>query len=506
MIRMRWCPTAAVAAVVFLVGQACQAQVIDSRWIDDTSGTWVDPDRWSTPEFPSARGPDTYRAIIDFDAGGPYTISLSSAIDLDQLVYTSGDATIDGGGVGTLTVRTDIELGDATITALADLMSEGTLRFTGDALCEIDDTPSCHVGSVARKTGTGDIAFLGSTVFELGSATTFTIENSGDFIGDTTALLRNDGTFTKQSPGLTLIEDVQFENNGTIVVQQGTLEITNPVLPSPDTLGPAIYDVADGATLDLRGRTLTTNQASVFLRGPDAVFRELSAVDLNQGLVQVVSGANVTFSATSGLRNEGDLIAAGAGSSIRTTSPLVNAGGTITVQGGGEVLAGGPGLSNEGVVQGEGTIDAETFVNNGVVSPGNSPGVLVTENASGTNHVFQQGTLGTLLIEIEGRTPGIDHDVLDVRGIALINGTLDLRFAPFSGEPQVQPGDQFNIIFARGVDGAFQDVRVRGLGTEGQVDVFLNPNGVVVVVREVPTPGVLAVLGLGALAASRRRR
>ncbi len=489
--------------VLGMCAHASMGQVIDATWIDDTSGIWSDAARWSSPDFPTARGPDRYRAIIDFDSGGAYTISLGAAIDLDSLSFLSTDATIDGGGTGTIVVRSELEFGDGTARAISELMSEGTLLFTGDLVAEIDDTPLCHVGSIGRKTGSGEILLTGSTVFEIMSGSSFTIENSGDFMGDTTARIVNDGIFAKQSPGTTLIEDVGFVNTGTVVVEQGRLEVTNPILPSLGTLGPATYDIFDGAVLDFSGTPLDTNQADVIFRGPDSAFVGFSSVETNQGLARAEGGANIAFTPTSGLSNEGVLQADGSGSTITATGTLNNTG-QITVFNGG-IVRSTLVENNLGVVEGNGSIETASFTNNGLVSPGNSPGVLVTENPVGT-HVFQQGVDGTLLIEIEGRTPGVTHDVLDVRGIALFDGTLQLEFSPFSGEPPVQAGDQFEIILADGIDGQFRDIQLSGLGTQGQVDVFLNPSGVLVVVREVPSPGALAVLGLGGVLAARRRR
>lgn len=508
MTKMRISRAATAAGVVLLAGQAAFGQ-IDSTWIDDTSGSWSDAGRWSTPDFPTARGVDRYRAIIDFDSGGAYTIDLATDIDLDFLRFTSADATIDGGSIGTIVVRTDIELGNATIRALDELMSEGTLRFSGDTLCEIDDTPACHVGGAARKTGLGDIRFSGTTIFEVGTSSTFTIESSGDFVGDSTALFRNGGMLTKESAGLTLIDGVAFENTGTVIIEQGTLRITNPVLPAPTTLGPAVYDIGNAATLDFPGTTIDTNQADVIFRSSDSVFSQFSSVDLNQGLVQAEGGADVFFAPSGGLTNEGALIADGASSTITATSIIDNNGGMITVLNGGVVTAGGGASTlnnNSGVVQGNGTVQAAMFINDGLVSPGNSPGVLVTQDPGGGSHVFEQTPGGTLLIEIAGRVPGVGHDVLDVQGIALMDGTLELEFSPFMGEPQVQPGDQFQIILADGIDGMFRDIQLRGLGLEGQVDVLFNPGAIVVIVREVPAPGALAVLAMGGLVATRRRR
>ncbi|MFI4917340.1 MAG: hypothetical protein ACIAS6_12650 [Phycisphaerales bacterium JB060] len=503
MTRMRSCQAAAAVGVGLFAGQAALAQVIDATWIDDTSGAWSDAARWSSPDFPTARGPDIYRAIIDFESGGAYTISLGAAIDLDQLVFTSSDASLDGGGTGSLIVRTDVELGDATVRSLDEFMIEGTLRFGGGVLCEIEDTPGCQTDGSARKTGTGDIAFTGSTMFEFASGTSFTIENTGDIIGDTTARFVNGGTLSKQSPGTTRIEDVGFVNTGTVVVEQGVLEITNPILPSIGTLGPATYDIFDEAVLDLPGTALNTNQANVIFRGPDSAFPQFSGIENNEGLARAEGGADITFSPTSGLNNEGVLQADGAGSTITAMGSLTNTG-QVTVFNGGIIRS----IiidNNSGVIEGNGTIQASTLNNNGLVSPGNSPGVLVTENTLGS-HTYQQGSTGTLLIEIAGRTPGIDHDVLDVRGIALFDGTLELEFSPFMGEPPVQPGDQFQVVLADGIDGQFRDIQLRGLGLEGQVEVFFNPDGLLVVVQQVPAPCALPLLGLGGLIAARRRR
>ncbi len=497
---------AAASLATLAAASIAHGQVIESPWVTAPSGSWTDAARWSTPEFPTARGPDEYRAIIDV-LGGPYTISLGSDIDLSELVYTSSDATIDGGGVGTIVVRDDLEFGATTVRAIAELMSEGTLRFTGDTVCEIDDTPLCLPGlASARKLGAGDILLSGTGLIEISSGATFTIENSGDIIGDPTARLINAGTFTKDSPGLTLIEDLAFENTGTVVVRQGTLEITDPVLPSIGVLGPATYEIDPGAAVSFSGTTLDTNQADVIFNGPGASFSELSGVTLNQGLVLAAGGAAFVFSDNSTFTNEGDLAALGSGSVISTIGAISNNNSALTVDGGGVISAGGTGVTNNGLAQGVGTIVGETFLNIGVVSPGNSPGTLVTESATGANHVFEQTGAGVLMIEIEGRTPGVTHDVLEVRGVAIFDGTLQLDFAPFSGEPPIQAGDQFQIILADNIDGVFNNIDISGLGTEGAVDVFLNPTGVVVVVTQVPAPGAIAVLGLGGLAALRRRR
>ncbi|MCW5756044.1 MAG: PEP-CTERM sorting domain-containing protein [Phycisphaeraceae bacterium] len=501
----------AVAALglAALAGPSAFAQ-IQSTWENPVSGSWTDAAFWSTPEFPTARGPDTYLAIID-QTGSAYTISLGSAVDLDGLRFTSGNATIDGGGLGTIVVRTDLEFGGATARAIAELLVEGTLRFTSAAGSTLDDTPLCLPGlATARKTGSGTINLIGTSIIEQLAGSLFIIENSGDFTGDSTARWNNDGLIVKQSPGDTRVVGIAFNNTGTVVVEQGAFIVENPVLPSALTLGPATYDIGDGARFDLPGTTLATNEATVIFRGPDSVFDQFSNINTNRGTVRAEGGANVAFTPTLGLVNEGVLIADGNSSRISLGGNLANNGGIVTLLNGGVVSsANGSGSvnNNGGLLQGNGTIQGATILNNGIVSPGNSPGVLITEgDGSGLPHIYQQGPAGTLLIEIGGRTPGIGHDVLEVRGIALLDGVLQLEFLPFTGEPPVTPGDQFQILLAEGIDGRFRDVILNGLGGEGAVEVFINPGVVVVVVVSIPAPGSLALLGLGAVFATRRRR
>lgn len=501
--------TAAALGFVALLTPMAQAQ-IESTWENPVSGSWTDAAFWSTPDFPTARGTDTYLAIID-RTGADYTIDLDTAIDLDGLRFTSGNATIDGGGVGTLIVRTDLEFGDATARAIADLLVAGTLRFTGATSSGLDDTPLCLPGlSTARKTGVGAITLTGTASIHQLVGSIFIIENSGDFTGDATARWINEGLIVKQSPGDTRVTGIAFEHTGTLVIEQGAFIIDNPVLPAPSTLGPAIYDIGDGAELSMPGTVLTTNEATVIYRGSDSVFDQFTTVATNRGTIRAEGGANVAFSPTQGLTNEGTLSVDGANSRVDVAGALTNDGGTITLLNGGVVSSSngfGTTTNNNGVVQGNGTIQSVLFANNGTVSPGNSPGVLIVEGPlPGFPSAYQQGPQGTLLIEIAGRTPGTGHDVLDVRGAALFDGTLVLDFQPFSGEPAVSVGDQFQIVLAQGVDGQFREVILNGLGSGGSVDVTFNPGGVVVIVTAIPAPGALALLGMGALLADRRRR
>ncbi len=105
--------------------------------------------------------------------------------------------------------------------------------------------------------------------------------------------------------------------------------------------------------------------------------------------------------------------------------------GTLTVSNGGAVQAMTIIVGSLGEVHGNGFITGNVQ-NGGLVSPGNSPGVLtITGN-------YTQTTAGKLLIELAGTTLGTQYDQLHVSGTVTLDGTLQISllsdFAPSSGD------------------------------------------------------------------------
>ena len=154
---------------------------------------------------------------------------------------------------------------------------------------------------------------------------------------------------------------------------------------------------------------------------------------------------------TGGGNNTINSLIFGSGSSLTVnntlfvTSGLVNLGNNSTIHLNGTLSANllntffGSTLSGNGGIIGN-------LVNNGLVSPGNSPGVI---RVSGN---FTQSRTGTLRIEIGG-TSEADFDRLIVGGHANLDGTLDLvRLNNFD----LKRGDKITFLVANGgVDGEF---------------------------------------------------
>jgi len=91
---------------------------------------------------------------------------------------------------------------------------------------------------------------------------------------------------------------------------------------------------------------------------------------------------------------------------------------------------------NGGTLGGSGTLGALTVGAGGTLAPGNSPGILSVDSLT-----LAAGS--TTQMEINGPTPGSEHDQINVTNVATLDGTLDLVFGFVPGD-----GDQFNLINA----------------------------------------------------------
>jgi T5SS/PEP-CTERM-associated repeat protein len=150
---------------------------------------------------------------------------------------------------------------------------------------------------------------------------------------------------------------------------------------------------------------------------------------------------------------------------------------SLTVSNGGTVQAiNGLIVGTLGEVHGNGSITANVQ-NGGLVSPGNSPGVLtITGN-------YTQSTAGKLLIELAGTAPGAQYDQLLITGSAALDGALQVSllsgFAPSSGS-------SFDILTATGgITGTFSNQQLPMLAgglvwnlSYGPNDVILSVGGV----------------------------
>lgn len=220
----------------------------------------------------------------------------------------------------------------------------------------------------------------------------------------TSLTVESGGKVTISSPGSDGMEvSDDFSNNGTIIIT------------SPSGKGIVVKSAAAGATIENKG----------------------------SGTIEV--------SGVSGAGNHALLLPSG---TAMTNDGILNLSGT-----GDNIFNGSGDLTNNGTLKGNGTIDANDFIAaaGSTISPGTSPGTLTFDQTSETD--FSNGI--TIVIEINGTTPGTTYDqiVIPGNGVDISGATLSL-----SGSYTPMSGDVFTIFSSpNGVTGNFAGIPNNGL-------------------------------------------
>jgi len=195
--------------------------------------------------------------------------------------------------------------------------------------------------------------------------------------------------------------------------------------------------------------------------------------------VVVASGAVLAFNNALNL-NGNSLTKTGAGT--MQINNALNTGGSVAAFAAGSVT-------------GSGTILGDVVNTGATVAPGNSPGTLtITGN-------YTQESDATLAIELAGLVQGNDYDLLDVSGIAALNGGT-LAVTLLDGfEPS--EGDVFDILNASAITGAgFDSLGLPALAPGLAWDTSSLMSSGALAVSAVPEPATIISFLLGALGIS----
>lgn len=136
----------------------------------------------------------------------------------------------------------------------------------------------------------------------------------------------------------------------------------------------------------------------------------------------------------------------------------------------------------------------------GTISPGSSAGTMTIIGGLGIVLSTPDRAAGRIIMEIGGSTAGVGYDTINVVGYLGLGGTLELNslnsFVPM-------PGQTFELFNVSGpITGQFESI----IDNTGYGFIFSTAGGVGIVTATVPSPGGLAVVALGALFVSSRRR
>jgi len=462
------------------------------------------------------------------NTGGVLTALDGSVVQLSNTILTGGTLATSGSGVirlpvsasalgkfenlGTLDIRASTTLSSGTIT------NHGTILLgNGSAGASLSMTPGVVLGGNGMLTLSNSLSNeIASASIGTGSLTNahgHTIQGAGR-IGTYGLVVVNQGLIlANQSNRLELVDPgyvaAKLTNEGTLRAASGSTLQVNGNLTNFDaathTLSGGRYEVQGTMRLPATGG-IATNAADIVLDGPASrLYAGVTgttdalasfATNYGGGRFEIRNGRNFT---AADFLNAGH-VAIGGGSLFMADNYAQIAGvtevdGTLWVLGN-LAIAGGQ-MKGSGSVLGN-------VVNAGVISPGNSPGVL---SVAGD---FTQ-TTGVLAMELGA----LAADRLVVEGTATLGGTLEVSLwtAPNASPFVPGPGQQFDLVLAAVIAGHFDQVLLPQIaGIAWSLDHLIDVNGATDVLRlstkPVPLPPalLLAVSALATTVAMTRRR
>ena len=324
--------------------------------------------------------------------------------------------------------------GDSNTTGVFDLAGAATLQFTGLG------------GGVANfDTPTPFIAAAGAQLAIVGANPAVNFNSPGTVLPANLSV-QND-VFLGGSGDLQI--DGPFTLNGTVSIS-GSLTTTNTVDVDATSTISGVWN--NQGTLDWNGGTINLD-GGIF--NNDGVFNILTTTTVNgtgifnhnnAAVINKSTAGDTRYFVTTFNANSGSTINISAGS--LTIDNFVNNFGTVTLTNN-TTLNTAPTFVNRtgGLVQGVGTVDATTFINQGNVGPGNSPDILVI------NGDLDLDPTSVLDFEIGGTTPGpTGHDQIVVTGNVTLDGTIN---ATLFGGFTPSDGNIFDIILGTIVGGSF---------------------------------------------------
>ena len=245
---------------------------------------------------------------------------------------------------------------------------------------------------------------------------------------------------------------------GTSAVLNGTVEFSAGTLQGSWTIGAgATLNPAAGNSKFLTALTLT-NQGTIAVPAGITLSTQNGTTISNQGTIALQGTFTYNGGAIGTFVNTGLVAATGPFGGIGGNLGFDNRG-IVNVATGGTLSLPGD-FTNNGTLQGTGTLSTNVLTNAGHVAPGGSPGTL-TLNAS-----YVQASTGVLDVEI-GSSGTADSYIIN--GSAQLGGTLALTC---TGGCLLRDGDTFVVLDSTGAEtGTFASVTTTGFSPGFQYDL-----------------------------------
>lgn len=437
-------------SAAMLPGMAVAAAV---DWASATSGSWTDASKWNPTIVPG--GADD--AVIGA-TGAAYTVNLNANASINNLVLNSADAHFSLRSNANLTLN-------GTFSNIASylLIADNSTQVSGPGTLSNDSTMLLANGGAINTT------FVNNGVMDVqgDSWSTWTLDVGG--------VATNNGTIN-----LTSYNDTTSLDNPILNFHQG-LTNNGTIVMRTSTYGSGSGSGANSTTLNIGSGGVLVNQG-------------LGHIILEGGGTRIINGT---------VANQGSLSAA-TNITLGTAGSDHSNSGTLTLLNNSVATIYGNSFTNlaGGVLGGIGTFNANAtgILNQGTVSPGQSPGLL---SITGD---YTQAAGGILDIEIGGLLAGTEFDRLLVSGDANLAGTLNVTV--LNGfDPAI--GSTFDFLVAGSRLGTFDQLLFSGL-TGKSFDITYGSNfaSLTVVASAVPLPPSVYLFGfalVGLVGVARRR-
>ncbi len=392
--------TLSLTIFLSLGAQSVNAQItFDCDWVTG-DGNWSDGGQWTTcnSTFPDNDGGTTYNA--NKDASG--TATLTEAITIGELTFTVG--TITGDFLLTVT-------GVASTWTGGGMSGTGTTQFDGDLTVGESGLQDFRGGRIVITNGTTTWSNTANNVGRFRSGGASTISNQGTWqdqnafnnnmsndFGGTGSTFINDGSYVKSGAGEVTFSagagGVAFDNNGSVAVNNGLLELNGGGNSTGGT-----YTVASGATLQLGGSqeidaSSSISGANVILGGANGISNIAASYDVSD-----------STSVTQGTHN--------------LDGPIADLGSALSVSGGTLTVNGAVTTFSDSVTISNGTLDlvAVTDSTSGYEQTGGTLDGTGTLTVTGASSIWTGGGMaGTGTTQFDGDLTVGESGVQDFRG------------------------------------------------------------------------------------------
>jgi len=447
-------------------------------------------------------------------SSGFYTLTDDGVLKVkgDEYVGQAGFGKFDMFGFGDLTHTVDggLYVGNASGGTGEFYQSAGTTNVNGGYQIweSFDGSWKQYAGLVLGKSGGSGTYELTGGALNVVNATIVGADGNGVFT------LSDWGAGSSVTTHTTGELYVGYDTNAVDFGAMGTYNLEgygNLIVTGFTVIGGKDYGKVGRGEFNQSGGTHTTGGLFLGDNSDSSGAYNLYDGELNVGDWEVIGGVGTgNFYQSGGTHTTNGDVTIGGNGTYWMTGGDFQAGDNIVNDGlfHMEIAVGAGSITattfiNNGTLEGTGTI-AASVVNNGIISAGNSPGIMTI------NGNLVLGDSGTLLFELGGTTQGTEYDYLHVIEMAALGGTLDVDLFDL-GDGMFNPviGDSFQILVADGgIENFFSNYLLPTLSNGQKWEVAYNDYDVTLHVNAVPVPPAVLLLasGLTSLFMIKRRK